>query len=202
MPLDGAEANAGWTFKGFKVSSGTESKYFNNYYLAEFRQYRDYDEGLRHAYNFGWLNDPELGNWVEHFPYQDGLLISYWDTSFADNNVTLNCYYGRCGGVLLPIDAHPNVLVRSNGVAWRNRYQSYDSTFGLEPTDALDLHVNSVEHHIPSLPANPVFNDKLSYYRPQNPTASVNHPHTGTQIKVQSVNTIGSFMQVLVTPAP
>ena len=27
--------------------------------------------------------DPVLGNWVEHFPYQDGLLISYWDNSFS-----------------------------------------------------------------------------------------------------------------------
>ena len=25
-------------------------------------------------------------DWVEHFPYQNGLLVSYWDTSQADNN--------------------------------------------------------------------------------------------------------------------
>ena len=30
-------------------------------------------------------------DWVEHFPYQDGLLVWYYDTSFADNNVGDNC---------------------------------------------------------------------------------------------------------------
>ena len=25
-------------------------------------------------------------DWVEHFPYQNGLLVNYWDTSYSDNN--------------------------------------------------------------------------------------------------------------------
>jgi immune inhibitor A len=31
---DGAEADAGWTFDGFRVSTGTESRLYNNYYVA------------------------------------------------------------------------------------------------------------------------------------------------------------------------
>ena len=42
------------------------------------RQYDVYDESLRTEYNFGFLTTGRP-DWVEHFPYQDGLLISYWD---------------------------------------------------------------------------------------------------------------------------
>ncbi len=59
MPTDGAEADAGWAFKGFRVSTGTESAYFSHYYVAEFRQYRGYDATLKVGpYNFGWTTDP------------------------------------------------------------------------------------------------------------------------------------------------
>jgi immune inhibitor A len=139
-PLDDAESDAGWTFDGFRWTTGSESAFYNTYYVAEFRQYRGYDEGLATAYSFGWSGDPVLYNWVEHFPYQDGLLISYWDTSFANNNVGANCAASRCGGLLLPIDAHPDIMYRADGGIWRNRIQSYDSTFSLEPTDSISLH--------------------------------------------------------------
>ena len=71
-PLDDAESDAGWTFEGFHVTTGVESKLYSNYYVAEFRQYRDYDAGLANAYNFGWIGGaPEYLNLVEHFPYQN-----------------------------------------------------------------------------------------------------------------------------------
>ena len=200
-PLDGAEEEAGWTFDGFKVTSGTEIALYSNYYVAEFRQYRGYDRGLANAYNFGWGGVPGLGNWVEHFPYQDGLLISYWDNSFANNNVGANCAAGRCGGLLLPVDAHPEVMYRADGGVWRNRTQSYDSTFGLEPTDAITLHYQGEPSYHPSLPAVPIFDDNNSYYRVENPMGSVITPVTGTQIRVQSISARGSFMQVQVRPA-
>jgi len=53
------------------------------------RTYKGYDMGLKVGpYYFGYLNNPALGNFVDHFPYQDGLLINYWDTSQADNNTS------------------------------------------------------------------------------------------------------------------
>jgi immune inhibitor A len=200
-PLDDAESDAGWTFAGFSLTTGTESAFYSNYYVAEFRQYRGYDAGLANAYNFGWYPDDVLYNWVEHFPYQDGLLISYWDNSFANNNVGANCAAGRCGGLLLPVDAHPDLLYRADGGIWRNRVQTYDSTFGLEPTDAITLHYQGAESYHPSLPAVPIFDDNLSYYDPANPMGSVIVPNTGTQIRVQSISARGSFMQVQVRPA-
>ncbi len=201
-PLDDAESGgADWTFDGFELSTGAVSTYYNHYYVAEFRQYRGYDETLSNAYNFGWGGDPIYFNWVEHFPYQDGLLISYWDTSFANNNVGAYCAAGRCGGLLLPIDAHPEVMYRADGEIWRNRVQTYDSTFGLEPTDAITLHWRNEASDHPSLPAAPIFDDTILHYRSENPMGSVIHPDTSTQIRVKSVSAHGSFMQVEVRPS-
>lgn len=200
FPTDGAETDAGWTYKpttGFHVSNGTETKWYNNYYAAEFRQYRGYDDTLKVGpYYFGYT--APKNNFVDHFPYQDGLLINYWDTSQA-NNQTKN-HPGA--GLLLPIDAHFNALKNVNGAIWRNRIQTYDSTFALEPTDALNnLHVANVLSPIPSLPAAPVFDDRTTYYDPANPQGSVINPNTGTQIRVKSISALGGFMEVEVRPA-
>jgi immune inhibitor A len=202
-PLDDAESDAGWTFAGFKLTTGEESAYYFNAYVAEFRQYRGFDHTLRDGpYNWAFQDNPTLLNYVEHFPYQDGLLISYWDTSFAGNNTGSYCAAGRCGGLLLPIDAHPDAMLRADGGVWRNRIQTFDSTFGLEPTDALTLHWNSEPSYHPSLPAVPVFDDRVSHYDPANPMGSVIHPNTGTLIRVKSVSAQGSFMQVQVNNKP
>ncbi len=199
QPLDGAEADAGWTFTGFRVTTGTEDKLFSQYYVAEYRTYKGYDAGLRVGpYYFGYANDPLLGNWVDHFAYQDGLLINYWDTSQADNNTGL--HPGE--GLLLPVDAHPQTLYRVDGVRWRNRIQTYDSTFTLAPTDGIpNIHHNSELSPVPSLPANPLFDDRNLYYDPTNPLGSVITPNTGTQIRIQSISAQNSFMQIEVRPA-
>jgi immune inhibitor A len=192
--LDGAETDAGWTFTGFRVTTGTEDKLYSHYYLAEFRQYRGYDMGLKTgAYNFGFLNT--LPNWVEHFPYQDGLLISYWDTSQPDNNTSQ--HPGE--GLILPIDSHPQALIRPvTNTPWRARVQSFDSTFSLEKTDAITLHVNGVGRTHPSLPAVSVFNDATDFWDPSTPLANVITPNTGTTIRIKSVSALGGFMQVAV----
>jgi len=193
--LDDAESDAGWTFYGFSLTTGTESAFYSNYYVAEFRQYRGFDAGMANAYNFVG------GNWVERFPYQDGLLISYWDNSFVDNNVGDNCAAGRCGGLLLPVDAHPDALLCADGGIWRNRVQTFDATFTLTPTDELTLHCRGDESTLPSLPAVSVFDDNFSYYDPANPMGSVITPVTGTQIRIKSISAQGGFMQVQVRPA-
>jgi immune inhibitor A len=197
-PLDGAESDAGWTFSGFLVTTGSEDKLYNQYYVLEYRTYKGYDAGLKVGpYYFGYLNNPLLGNFVDHFAYQDGLLINLWDTSQPDNNT--GDHPGR--GLLLPIDAHPETLYRVDGGTWRNRIQTYDSTFGLDRTDGIpNIHHNSVLSPVPSLPAVKVFDDRKDYYRATNPLGSVINPHTGTLITVQSW-TLGSFMQIDIRPA-
>ena len=206
--LDDAETDPGWSYAGFIRTQSTVTLSFFNAYFAEYRTYKGYDDGLRTGpYNFGFLDNPALGNYVEHFPYQDGLLVWYYDTSFEDNNVGANCAGGRCGGLYLPVDAHPDLMLRpDNGMVWRPRVQSYDATFGLEPTDEICLHLNSVEGCYGGLPANPLFDDTQSYWFA--PDASIGHlgwasvplPATGTTIRVVSVSAQGNFMQVLVNP--
>jgi immune inhibitor A len=190
QPLDGAEADAGWTFDGFKVTTGTETGFYFNAYVVENRAYVGYDKGLKTGpYNFGFLNTKP--DWVEHFPYQDGILISYWDTYFTDNNTSQH----PGGGLILPIDAHPKALVRPDSAKWRARVQSYDATFGLQPTDAITLHINGATSSIPSLPAVPVFDDSTDFWDPATPLANVITPNTGTKVRVKSL-TPGGFAQI------
>ena len=200
--LDGAEADAGWTFSGFRTTTGSETQLFSNYYLAEFRQYRGFDTSLKTGpYNFGYLNTKP--DWVEHFSYQDGLLISYWDTSQGDNNV--GDHPGE--GLLLPIDANPQLEHWANGTLMRPRIQAYDSTFGLEATEGYTLHDGGVPTTIASKPAVRVFDDRNDFWtagdghdhsahRYQPGWNSVNVPKTGTTIRVVGTSAQGSFMQV------
>ena len=195
---DGAEADAGWTFAGFWVTSGQELRYYANYYVTEYRQYWGYDSTLQVGpYNWAFQDNPLLLNMVEHFPYQDGLLINYWDTSQRNNQVRR--HPGE--GLLLPVDAHPTAMIRPDGGVWRNRIQTFDSTFTLAPTDALNLHWLSEPYSFPSQPAVNVFDDRNSYYDPVNSWGSVIVPNTGTQIRIQSISAQGNFMQVQVRPA-
>lgn len=196
---DGAETDTGWTYApatgGFRVTTGSETALFDQYYVAEYRTYWGYDRTLKVGpYFFGYLNDPLRGNFVDHFPYQDGLLINYWDTSQTDNNVSE--HPGE--GLILPIDAHPKALYRVDGAVWRNRIQSYDSTFGLERTDPLRLHVNSVLSPVRSAKAVPLFDDRTLYYDPANPWGSVMNPNTGTQIRVLDTSSHGDYMRIQV----
>ncbi|MDF0535873.1 immune inhibitor A [Shewanella sp. A32] len=196
-PLEDAEADDGWSYRGFVRTNGTLSTGgFFNAYVAEYRNYRGYDNSLRDGpYNFGFMDNPQLYDWVEHYPYQDGLLISYWDASASDNNTSVH----PGSGLILPIDAHPEVMYRADGQPWNLRAQSYDSTFGLDDTDALELHYRSQPSWHPSLPAVSIFDDMQQYWNPALPAAGVINPNTGTVIRVKSISAQGEFMQVEVT---
>jgi immune inhibitor A len=205
-PVGTAEAEEGWTFNGFIRTTGTEISFHFNAYVMENRQYDGYDRSLRTAYNFGFLNTKP--DWVEHYPYQDGLLISYWDESFNDNSV--GDHPG--GGLILPVDAHPSNEHWANGQYMRQRIQSYDSTFGLERTDRITLHLNSEPTTIRSKRAVPLFDDMRSYWtgddghtaafhgRFQPQWTSVKVAATGTRIKVLKETRRGRVMDVEVNP--
>ena len=198
-PIDGAEADAGWTFAGFHVSTGTEPVPYANYYVVEYRTYRGYDSTLRVGpYHWGHWEDPELQYYFDYFAYQDGMLIWYWDTSQNDNNVALHPGHG----MLLPVDAHYQALHRVDSGVWQNHVQTYDSTFTLTRTDGIpNIHYNGVLSPVPSLPAVKAFDDRILHYDPMNPLGSVIHPNTGTIISTRSINSLGNFMQIQVAPA-
>lgn len=223
--VDGAENGDGnWAMNGFKVTNGVEASNAPHYYIAEFRQYRTYDTGLQTGPYIYGRSASGLPGIVDHYAYQDGLLITYWDTAQANNNTSQHKGEGRS----IPIDAHPDPLLRTGvqkgGQSWNfsalgSRHQSYDATFGLEPTDGLTIPfsgtlpgkindstcvpsgANSLcqfEVNYPSLPGVPVFNDMNSYWSTVTPTAGVIVPRTGTTIRVVNTSAHGSFMQVQV----
>ncbi len=175
----GAEASPeGWTLDGFAAVGSSVTNQFDNYYIASNRSYTSFDKYLKSGpYNFGFASKPDF---VEHFPYQDGLLISYWDTSQSDNNTSVH----PGSGLILPIDAHPRALVRIDGALWRTRVAGYDATFGLQKADSFTLHVADRPSYIRGQAAVPLFRDDRSYYDASLPTASVQVPNNGVNIRV------------------
>ena len=98
---DGAEAgDNGWTARRLdrldrqrRRSTPTATTCIEN------RQYVGYDETLREGpYQFS--NGLTTPNWVEFFPFQDGMLVWYVDKSYTDNNVSAHpgAGYAMVGG--------------------------------------------------------------------------------------------------------
>ncbi|MHA7218947.1 immune inhibitor A domain-containing protein [Arthrobacter sp. MDT1-48-3] len=164
----------------------------NRFYIAENRVYAGYDATLATGpYNFGWgVTAPDT---VEHYAYQDGLSVTYWNTAQTNNNTRQH----PGAGLALPVDAHPKALTWSDGTVVRNRIQSFDATFGKQATDALNLHRETAAGMTtltaPSQPGVAVFDDTNpnAYYDAANPQGSVVVAGTGTKIEVVQSNSTG-----------
>ncbi|MFF5155479.1 immune inhibitor A domain-containing protein [Streptomyces sp. NPDC000348] len=194
---DNAEtADAAWTATGFSRVGASFTKDYAQYYIAENRQYVSYDKTLAVGpYNFGFTSRPD---WVEHYAYQNGLLIWKWDTSQADNNTSQH----PGTGLVLPVDSHPTALKWSDGTLMRNRIQTYDSPFSLYRTDGMTLHKGDVATWIPSSKGVSVFNDRTNtYYDESNPRAGVKVTDTNTKIKILKEAKNGSTIELEVGPA-
>ncbi|MEU5049870.1 immune inhibitor A domain-containing protein [Streptomyces sp. NPDC021096] len=198
LVTDGAEGDDnGWTVKGFSRIGASFTKEYPQYYIAENRQYVSYDKTLKVGpYNFGWRTAKP--GWVEHFPYQNGLLVWLWDTSQKDNNVGEHPGSGR----ILPVDAHPKAEKWSDGSLMRNRFQAYDSTFSWYPTEGYTVHKDGVATRVKGKMGVPVFDDhKNTYYDEANPTGAVKLTDTNTRIKILTEALTGSTMTIQVGPS-
>ncbi|MGW1540522.1 immune inhibitor A domain-containing protein [Streptomyces sp. NPDC002309] len=194
---DNAEtADAAWTATGFSRVGASFTKDYAQYYIAENRQYVSYDKTLKVGpYNFGFTARPD---WVEHYAYQNGLLIWKWDTSQADNNTSQHAGTG----LVLPVDSHPTALKWADGTLMRNRIQAYDSPFSLGRTDGMTLHRADVAKYIPGSKGVPLFNDRTGdYYDESNPTGGVKITDTNTKIKILKEAWNGSTIELEVGPA-
>ncbi|MFF8655631.1 immune inhibitor A domain-containing protein [Streptomyces huasconensis] len=192
---DGAEGDDnGWTSKGFSRIAESFTKKYDQYYLAENRQYVSYDKTLKVGpYNFGFSGTRP--DWVEHYPYQTGLMIWQWDTSQKDNNTSQ--HPGQ--GLILPVDAHAKPLKWKDGSLLRNKIQPFDAPFSKYATDAFTLHNADVALKIKSQKGVPVFDDrKGTYWYASNPTGSVKVTDTNTQIKIIKQPKDGSTITVQV----
>ena len=127
--------DAAWTAKGWKRSQGAESVTANRYYLIENRQYVGYDQTLAQGpYNFS--EAVTRPNWVEHFKFQDGMLVWLVDPTTADNNTSVH----PGTGYALLVDATPNSFTYEDGSSPTNRREPFDATFGLDTIDRTCLH--------------------------------------------------------------
>jgi immune inhibitor A len=195
---DGAEdGDNGWTAKGFTRVGASFTDDYPEFYVAEYRGYVSYDQTLKTGpYNFGWLDT--AAQKVEHFPYQQGLLVWLWDTSQADNNVGVHPGEGE----ILPVDAHAKALKWSDGTLMRNRIQAYDSPFSWFPVQGFTLHNNGVPTKVRPELGVPVFDDHYGdYYDAGNPYGSVKVPDTNTRISILAQPFTGGSMTVQVGPA-
>ncbi|MEU5788132.1 immune inhibitor A domain-containing protein [Micromonospora purpureochromogenes] len=177
---DGAEAGAtGWTLNGFTVVEETYKRKFDNYYIAGNRSYVSYDQYLKTGpYFFGYANTRP--DYVDHYAYQTGLLISYWNLRWADNDTFVHPGEGRN----MIIDAHPRPIYNLTGNPWRARVQVYDAPFSLKKADSFTLHINSQPSYIRGQAAQPLFDDTQQYWYAELPNHGVKLPATGTKIRV------------------
>jgi immune inhibitor A len=190
---DGAESGAnGWTLAGFTAVGASASRSFDNFYIAGYRSYVGFDQYLKTGpYYFGYQNTRP--DFVDHYAYQPGLLISYWDTSFRDNDTVVHPGSGRN----LYIDAHPQPMLRADGLPWRARVQVYDAPFSQRRSDTVTLHHNSVAMTFGGLAAQPLFDDRGKYFYDELPNHGVKLPAVGVKIRVLA--TVGTTMVVLVS---
>ncbi len=171
----------GWTADGFSRMTGTTTEQVQNYYLAENRVYEGYDKNLKTGpYNFGWASTRP--DWVERFPYQDGLLVWYINNGYADNNTSTHPGYGQ----VLPVDARPAPVTFDNGKLLGNRRQPFDATFGKQRTDEVTFHNDGVAEKVPARRGIPTFDDSdpNRYWSADNPWSSTKVAGSGTRITV------------------
>ena len=191
---DAEQGDNGWTADGFRTVGESSTQLFDHYYVASNRQYVSYDKYLQSGpYNFGFPQDRP--DWVEHFPYQNGLLVSYWDTAYSDNNTSEHPGEGE----ILPIDSHPQPIYKLDGQPWRGRIQTYDAPFSLEKADSFTLHDQNTGQasYIRGQAAQPVFDDRRSYWSAAQPAVGVKVPNAGVKMQVQSAS--GTSMKVRIS---
>ncbi|MEV0394555.1 immune inhibitor A domain-containing protein [Polymorphospora rubra] len=194
LSTEGAESGApGWTLGGeWAIVSESDTRLFDNFYIAGHRTYTGYDKYLETGpYFFGYANTRP--DYVDHYAYQEGLLISYWNTRWADNDTFAHPGEGRN----LYIDAHPRPIYNLTGQPWRARVQVYDATFSLRKADSFTLHLNSQPQYIRGQGAAPLFDDTKKYFYDELPNHGVKLPATGVKIRVVEEN--GTSMKIRIS---
>jgi immune inhibitor A len=135
------------TGAGWRIDTGTQIN--SQFYLAEWRNFDGFDEGLKYAYDTTYSRDA----WkVEKIRYNaPGMIVSFRDTAFGSgmdvtNHVTGNLTSlpseGAKGGLLI-VDSHFDPLRRTGAAAAEDpsvlknlasRPQSSNAAFGLRKT--------------------------------------------------------------------
>jgi len=208
---DGGVANRGWELTDIAVGGsvlpqsafasdgwirvdGEWTRKTDRYYIAEYRTYDGFDEGLKSCYQWNY----DYTSWVDWFSYNKGLHLIYRDTFWNDNDVAT--HIGRGGWMV--VDAHPKPfgVGYSDGTKdyfgyWRPRIQVRDAAFGTAPTKTQSVYFVDYdqgwgvgEDVVPAKAGQTVFNDTKSYWYADAPEAGVKIPQgLGVRIVVKSM---------------
>ena len=175
----------------------------DRYYIAEYRTYEGFDEGLKDCYQWNY----DYTSWVDWFSYNKGLHLIYRDTFWADNDVA--SHIGRGGWMV--VDAHPKPVgvAYSDGTKdyygyWRPRIQVRDAAFGTAPTKTQSVYFVDYdqgagvgEDVVPAKGGQTVFNDAKSYWYADAPEAGVKIPQgLGVRIVVKSMGSTTMTIRV------
>ena len=195
---DAETPDEGWTFKGFRRTTGSDYVSYLNAYFVDNRQYVGRDRLLKHLYSFIGYSG-KRSNMVEFFRNEPGALVSYWDTSYSDNNVGDHPGHGE----LLIVDAHPEFdhYPTTEPLLVNPAKLGYDSPFSLKPSHAVRLHYLGEPYTIEGQGRTRVFNDLKNWWfmndehtvegvhpgHNQPGWSSVDVPDYGVKIKVVKV---------------
>jgi immune inhibitor A len=180
----------GFTTDSWSVVTGKLTAISTQYYLAEYRNWKGFDDVLRNVYQ---LKNADATQ-VDWYPYGQGLLLVKRDTFYQDN---LTAAHPGDGG-WLPVDARPypdffqvglsaTRALPSVNVAWRSRVQTRDAAFSRMRTPAVTL--SSVPWQVGAQtlsgrPMAPTFDDSWVYWSGAAPDAGVVVPEYGLHIDV------------------
>ena len=147
-------------------------------------------------YNFGLGNTKP--DWVERFPYQNGMLVWFANGEYADNNTVgpPRCA-ARCSR---STPARRRSCSPTAASLLGNRRQPFDATFGQEKTDAVTFHRNGVADHGAVAAGDPDVRrpDPNRYWTADNPWASTKVAGSGTSMTVAKTTDGGNELQVKV----
>jgi immune inhibitor A len=196
IAIDGSVlSQSSFTSGGWIRVDGAWTRKTDRYYIAEYRTYNGFDEGLRNCYqwNYGYAS------WVDWFSYSKGLHLIYRDTFYADNDVASHIGHGGW----MVVDAHPKPVgvAYSDGAIgyfgyWRPRIQVRDAAFGTVPTKAQSVYFVDYEQGwtvgekvAAARSGQTAFKDTKSYWYADAPEAGVKIPQgLGVRVVVKSMN--------------
>ncbi|MEV6153630.1 immune inhibitor A domain-containing protein [Nonomuraea sp. NPDC052129] len=166
--------------QGWTINNG--SREVSRFYLAEWRNFDGFDQGLQYAYDTNYSRD---GAWkVEKVKYNaPGLLVWYRDSTFTNNslsnNLDLQPSIGSKGSLLV-VDSHFDPLRRTGTAATKDptrhknlegRTQSSNAAFSFGKTyplkeclEAADEPFSEYCTDIPALKGVPNFTDAKTWY--------------------------------------
>jgi immune inhibitor A len=184
-----------WVLDGWRVMDGSSyTLVYDRYYMAENKQRFGYEKTLFEGpYSFDYpVSAPSAK--VDHFSYQDGLLVWYVNGLYADNNTSAH----PGGGQAIPVDSNPQYTLWTQGGApafyASGNLNAYDATFDVDQSEGLHLtneQAGGINFDVDAHPSVPVFDDT-------NPNAywdNTYSPRSGWySTKVAGV---GSMIQVL-----